>query len=162
MKNYAVILSIATLALAACSSTPEKEQVTLEQNIKAEEPVATPQQMLERAATSFSSIEGLSKEDQGKLAEIYTRTYMDSMSIRKDIGQSKSLLFKTLAKKDHKDSDIKKLKARIVELDQKRLNIMFKALDDVQKIVGKNTPASEKIYEHLERYEYPMAREQQL
>lgn len=164
MKNtiQLVILSSLIAGLAGCSTYSKSEKASLEKNISAEAPVNNPQQMLERAAVTFSEIDGISNEDKSKLSEIYTRTYLDSMSIRKQIGQSKSLLFKTLAKKDYKDSDIKALKNKIVELDQKRLAIMFKALDDVQKIVGKGTPASEKIYEHLERYEYPMARDQQL
>lgn len=162
MKKFTSVMLVFGLALglAACGSASKSEQAALDQKVSSEVPVRSPEQMLSRAAASFSNIEGLTTEEKMKLTEVYTNTYVKSMDIRKEIGQSKSLLFKTLAKKDYKDSEINALKKKIVQLDQNRLDLMFKTLDDVQKIVGKNTPASQKIYEHLERYDYPMVREQ--
>lgn len=164
MKRLMLFLLVSGVSVGfiSCGSASKSEQAALDKSTKAEAPIHSPEQMLQRAAASFSNIEGLSTEDKIKLTEIYTSTYVGSMNIRKEIGQSKSLLFRTLAKKDYKDSEINALKNKIVKLDQKRLELMFKTLDDVQKIVGKNTPASRKIYEHLEKYDYPIVREYQL
>lgn len=145
--------------VTACASTPSEEENALAREAAKQENIKTPEQMLNRAAESFSNIEGLPAGDREKLASIYTKTYLDSVSIRKEIGQHKALLFKTLARKDYKQNDVKMIKDKIVSLDQKRLDVMFKALDDIQGVIGKGSPAADEIYKRLERYEYPMARD---
>ena len=153
MKNILITLSF-LLALSSCTTEPKPEIAAMNKQIKAQVPADAPEQIMSRAAMAFSNAEGLTAEQKIKLSSIYTRVYTESMRIRREIGQSKSLLFSTLAKVDYKDSEIKNLKKRIVTLDQQRLNLMFGALDDVQKIVGRGIEA-EKIYKHFEEHEKP-------
>lgn len=148
------ILACITLIISGCSTPEKKEETVLNEKIKAQEPADTPQHIAVRAAEAFSGAPGLSAEQKMKLHAIYTRVYSESMQIRRDIGQSKSLLFMTLANSDYKSADITRLKKKIVDLDQKRLTLMFDALQDVQKIVGKGIEA-EKIYKHLHEHEVP-------
>jgi hypothetical protein len=146
-----------SLMVVACSSSPTEEQVAEKAVTEkaAQEPVAqSPQQILERAAEQFSSAPGLTAEQKTKLAEVYSRVYIESMGLRREMGQNKSLLFTTLSKPNYKPSEIKVLKSKIVQLDQKRLNLMFEALDDVEKIVGKGNKVPE-VYKHFERFEIP-------
>ena len=75
-------------------------------------------------------------------------------AIRRNIGQSKSLMFSRLASVDYDSVEIKKLKERIVKLDQERLNIMFQALADVQAIVGRGID-KEKVYKYFQENELP-------
>ena len=156
MKNNLVKIAIlpALVLLAACGSAEKKEEAAVNVQVQAQPPADTPEQILARAAQTFSTIEGLEPAKQEKLRETYTRVYTDSMNIRREIGQSKSLLFATLAKPDYKASEISKLKKKIVALDEKRLSLMFKALDDVQTIIGKG-PGREELFKRLERYETP-------
>lgn len=142
------------VVFAACGTTEKKEDTAMTTKVQEQAPADTPEQILARAAQTFSNIEGLAPEKKEKLREIYTRVYSESMDIRRELGQSKSLLFTTLAKTDYKTSEITKLKKKIVSLDQKRLNLMFKALEDVQGVVGKGA-GSEEIYKHLEKHELP-------
>lgn len=153
MKKLGLIFLGGTIALqlTACG-TASKEEADLNKKVQAEAPVDNPEAMVERAAQAFANIEGLAPEKKSKLSEIYTRTFTESMNIRKEIGQSKSLLFKTLAQNDYKNKEVNALKKKIVNLDQKRLNLMFKALEDVQAVVGKGADA-EKIYEQLQDYD---------
>jgi hypothetical protein len=102
----------------------------------------------------FSDAEGLEPHQKAKLSEIYSNVYQQSMSIRREIGKSKSLLFATLASDNYKAIDVENLKTKIVDLDQQRLNIMFKALDDVQAVVGTGIGKSH-IYKHFQEHEYP-------
>lgn len=156
MKYFLKSLSIVGLVLitTACTSQQKAEEKQLNQNIQAQKPADTPEQIADRAAMAFSNVEGLTPEQKLKLSNIYKNVYLESMKIRREIGQSKSLLFMTLAKVDYKAKDITNLKKKIVELDQRRLNLMFEALDDVQNVVGRGVEA-EKIYKHLEDYEMP-------
>lgn len=156
MKNKCLKLSVLSLiiVISACSAVQKKQEDNLEKQISNQAPADSPNQIMQRAAMAFSNAEGLSAEQKLKLSGVYSRVYSESMQIRREIGQSKSLLFMTLAKVDYKNSEIKKLKKKIVALDQKRLTLMFAALDEVQIIVGKGIEA-EKIYKHFQDYEYP-------
>ena len=153
MFKYVVIL-MSILVISGCVSAKKTEDETLTAQIKEQAPADSPQQIAMRAAEAFSNAPGLSAEQKLKLHAIYTRVYSESMEIRRDIGQSKSLLFMTVANKDYKSVDVTKLKDKIVKLDQRRLKIMFDALEDVQKVVGKGIEA-EKIYKHLRDFEVP-------
>lgn len=148
------LILIALLASAACTTKAAREEALMNSEVKAQAPADTPEKIVGRASEAFSNVEGLKPEQKAKLSDIYVRVYTDSKSIRREIGQSKSLLFMTLAKPDYKESEITMLKKKIVALDQKRLNLMFTALDDVQKVVGKGK-STENIYKHFHDYEMP-------
>ncbi|MFZ3229335.1 MAG: hypothetical protein WA160_03945 [Pseudobdellovibrio sp.] len=152
--NLKIAFLLLAINLAACSSAKKNEDATLAKQTQTQAPADTPDQIMERAALAFSNAEGLTPEQKTKLSAIYTRVYTESKKIRRDMGQSKSLLFMTLAKVDYKEKEIAQLKKQIIALDQKRLAIMFTALDDVQNVVGKGIEA-EKIYKHFEYYENP-------
>ncbi len=147
-------LIVLAFTVVGCNSSPTKEDVALSKQISTQPPADSPEKILERAASAFSNVEGITDEKKLKLKQIYSRVYTESMGIRRAIGQSKSLLFATLAKKDFKKAEILTLKKKIVDLDQQRLNVMFVALDEVQAVVGAGVD-TEKIYKHFEYYEIP-------
>ncbi|WP_374028012.1 hypothetical protein ACES2J_04225 [Bdellovibrio bacteriovorus] len=96
----------------------------------------------------------MTTEQRTKLNALYLRTYADSRQIRKEIGQMKSLLFKEAATKKFKSKDINELTSRIIDADQRRLNLMFRALEEMQTIVGTGEDKKE-LYEYLRQYDYP-------
>jgi hypothetical protein len=149
-------LTTSTLLIAACSSEPKAEpkKTELEKQVTAQPAADTPEQIAQRAAESFSSAPGLSAEQKQKLMGIYSSTYAEAMAIRSEIGKSKSLLFKLIASTKYKSGDVSQLKKKITALDQKRLALMFQALEDVQKVVGYGAD-KEEIYKHLRDFEFP-------
>ena len=155
MKKITSTLSLITLALLFGCTTPGRtEDEKLSDKIHQQEPANSPQAIAMRAAETFSAAPGLTAEQKMKLRTIYSRVYAESMAIRQEIGQSKSLLFMNLANVDYKSKEVTNLKNKIVSLDQRRLKIMFDALDDVQAVVGKGIEA-EKIYKYLYEFENP-------
>lgn len=153
MFKFIITLAVAVSALG-CSTPQKSEDEKLTAKIKEQAPADSPQQIAMRAAEAFSNAPGLTAEQKLKLHAIYTRVYSESMTIRRDIGQSKSLLFMTVANADYKSADVTKLKQKIVALDQRRLKLMFDALEEVQGVIGKGIEA-EKIYKHLHDFEVP-------
>lgn len=149
-----IVIMVSLSVIFGCTSSQKSEDEVLTQQIKEQAPADSPQQIAMRAAEAFSNAPGLTAEQKLKLHAIYTRVYSESMAIRHEIGQSKSLLFMTVANKDYKSVDVTRLKEKIVKLDQQRLKLMFDALEDVQKVVGKGIE-SEKIYKHLRDFEVP-------
>ena len=145
----------AALILAGCN-TPQKKTAdkVMTEQVHQQEPADGAQQIMQRAATAFSSAPGLTPAQKMRLGEIYSQVYLKSMKIRREIGQSKSLMFSRLASVDYDSSEIKKLKARVVKLYQERLDIMFLALAQVQEVVGKGIDV-ERIYKYFEEKEIP-------
>lgn len=103
---------------------------------------------------AFMLSEKLTKEQKEKLLEIHGRTFRDSTQLRKDLAQAKVELFKTIAKGKYKSSEIDKIKKRIIDIDQKRLQIMFKALEEVEAIIGHGVDAEE-IYRRFYDFDRP-------
>ena len=158
MKNISIVIyTLATLMLmlqvGCATSDLEREQKA---QIRSQAPADSPQQIMDRAAMAFSNAPGLTVEQKAKLGTIYSQVYTEAMSIRREMGQAKSLLFMKLATTDYKNSEIISLKKRIVKLDQRRLDVMFKALEDVQNVVGHGADAKE-LYKHFEDFEIPAA-----
>lgn len=152
------IVMIAALALTmGCSSSPKNQKSELDQKIQSEAPANTPEAIAQRAAETFAGAPGLTEAQKSKLMEIYINTYTDARSIRTEMGQAKSLLFKTISTKDYRSRDVQVLKEKIVKLDQARLKLMFKALEDVQKVVGYGEEKSP-LFEHFENFEIPYNR----
>ena len=152
MKKLTItfISLVAALSTMRCSTYRMSEEVQA-QNIKAQPLADTPEDIALRAAEIFSGSPNLTTEQKDKIHTIYTNVYDESMSIRREIGQSKSLLYETLVKPDYKSTEINSLKKRIVGLDKKRLDIMYKALDDVQKIIAQGATDKERMYKQLGR-----------
>ncbi len=81
-------------------------------------------------------------------------TYSQAIEIRTEMGKSKALLFMKAADVNYKSNEIEILKNKIVDLDQKRLNLMFKALTKVQDVVGYGKDR-EQIYKRFYDFEIP-------
>lgn len=148
------LLLIAIFLFMAGCATDTNGNPTLDQRIKAEKPANTPEEIAQRAADVFSSAPGLTGEQRKKLYALYLKTYEEARVIRKEIGQMKSLLFKEAAIKRFKSKEVNELTSRIVAADQRRLNVMFAALEEMQNIVGYGDDKKE-LYEHLRNYDYP-------
>lgn len=146
---FAVLVATSTLIGCADAAKKNEQAQSEQQKMVREMPaVETPQDIVMRAASIFEGSPDLSDEQKSQLHEIYTGVYDESMAIRREIGDNKTLLYMTLVKKDYKSSEVNKLTKKIVSLDKKRLDIMFKALKDVQKIVGRGA-AKESLYKQL-------------
>ncbi|QDK44584.1 hypothetical protein DOM22_05130 [Bdellovibrio sp. ZAP7] len=141
------------IASVSCATTPPQHS-TLEQRIHAEPQANSPDEIAQRAADVFSSAPGLTDDQRKRLHALYLKTYNESRNIRKDIGQMKSLLFKEAAYKRFNSKDMAELTRRIVEADQKRLNLMFAAFQEMQNIIGYGEDKKD-IYDRLRDYDYP-------
>lgn len=160
-KWHPAILSLITASLAVgCASKPaettaaDPQDQKFEQRLRAEPSASSPEEIADRGAYDFITAPGLTHDQKQKVMRIYIRTYNEAVAIREEMGKAKSLLFKTVASQDFKSGDVDRLKSRIVALDQKRLEVMFKALADVQAVVGYGKD-KEEIYKHFRDYEIP-------
>lgn len=87
---------------------------------------------------AFMNAPGLTDAQKIKLSEIMKATFGEAQKIKLEIANQKVDLFEVITNPAAQDSEVTKIKRKIVELDKKRLDLMFKSLDAVQKVVGKN------------------------
>ncbi len=91
-------------------------------------------------------------DQKSKLWTLHSSTAREAFRIRDEITKAKSAMFKELAAGGEDKAMINGLKTKIVKLDQERMDIMFKALDSVQRILG-NGRESKEYYLYLEELE---------
>lgn len=119
-----------------CSTAPTTETTPLAEKIANEPAPQGRGEIANRGAHAFLTSPSLTAEQKEKLLAIHGRVYEEVTAINTDLGKTKSLLFKTVSAADYDSKELRDLRERIVRLDRKRLDVMFKALEDVQEIVG--------------------------
>lgn len=151
MKKMVKYLTIGTalLGLSACASKSEKQaEQKVEQSVQAENPATQKGELAARGANTFMNATGLTDAQKSKLMDVHAKTYTEAQKIGNELTQTKAALFKTLVSPTSTKKEINLLKKKIVSLDKQRLDTMFKAIEEVEKIVGK-TAQSADIYKEF-------------
>lgn len=132
MKFFAALLTFA-LIFSSCSSTT-KDQIKEDRmsvgSIDKDTMIMKMREMLDR-------IPGITKDQTDKLLNMHATVYEESQEINRRIYQNKVLLFKYLA--ESKTKEMNMVRSDIKSLYNKKLDVMFRAFDDVQNILGKDT-----------------------
>ncbi len=145
MKALFLLMSVFLVSACAHKSACEKKS-TGEQQATSSPSIA------QSAISTFLNVPGLNDEQRQKLMEIYRNTYVSANEIRTQIAEHKTTLFKLAATQAYESKQLKNLRDKITALDQRRLVIMYRALEDVQKVVGYG-PGKEDLYKHLRDYD---------
>lgn len=134
-----------SLLIAACGSTQgeRKEEAVMDKKIEATPAPVAPGDLAARGHEAFLKTPGLTDAQRIKLSEVMGKTYAQAEKIKMEIGKSKLVLFKTITSPDYNQKDVNILKKKISKLDKDRLELMFKSLDEVQKIIGRNPETAE-------------------
>lgn len=145
MKVKFLILTVAVVGGLTSMGCATGEDKAMEKQVQAEPTPHGPDAIAARGAQTFLQAPGLTDEQRRKLLEIHTRVYAENSEVQAEIGKAKSLLFKSMISEKYDAALVSNLKKKIVNLDQRRLKIMFGALEDVEKVVGRG-PDKEPIY----------------
>ncbi len=145
----------AGLALGGCATATEKE---VEAKVAAEKPATHTGELAAKGFDTWAMSTALTADQKSRLATIHSSTAREAFRIRGEITKTKSALFKELARGNYEAKTIDTLKTKIVKLDQERLDVMFKALDSVEKTIGRGEDA-QKYYRFLEVMEAQPVRE---
>lgn len=140
------ILFVLTALVSACAIHPKTP--TLDDRMKAERPLLTPGQIADAAEERLSRIPGLTSEQRLRIGSVQSRVMLEARRLRGELGQAKSLLFDLLATNESTDQEIEWTKNKIMSLDHERLALMFRALDEVRGILGKQ-PVQRDFYQRI-------------
>ena len=146
MKVYQLI-AILILATTGCSHLKKTE--TEKSQALCIEKKTEPRHINMDAFFNSPDLNATQKE---QLKAIYARTMGQARKLSSELAAIKSQMFQTLATKDYKSKQVTDLKAQIIAIDKKRLDVMFEALSAVQGVVGYGEE-KEKIYRQLRDYD---------
>jgi hypothetical protein len=140
----AIILS-SLLFLAACATKETNEKV--DERVDKQETQAAVDSR--EAHDTILQSPGLSSVEKEKLQGIYEKSFSQAAKIRQQVGKNKAALFDALTDENAKKGEVNALKRRIIDLERKHVDLMFKSLEDVASIVGKNPQAMNHYREHF-------------
>lgn len=142
------LLSVSALFLGGCNTTDEK----VEQRTAKETPTRDMGELTTRGFETWAGSANIDIDQKSKLWTIHSATARDAFRIRGEISKAKTALFKELADGGRDMKMIDGLKKKIVKLDQERLDLMFKSLDSVEKVLGTSDQGRD-YYRYLDELE---------
>jgi hypothetical protein len=136
-----IALSALILVAAGCASKTSSEKV-VEKKIETTK-APGPGDLASLGHDAFLNAPGLTEAQKIKLSQIMKDTYGEATKVKTEIGKAKLVLFETITSPDYRQKDVDVLKKKIVQLDKKRMDLMFASLDEVQKVIGRNPETAE-------------------
>lgn len=142
-KNY-IYLGIGLL-LAACASQNSVNR-KIDQEVKAEAPVAVGGPLATESRALILDSSDLSQEQKDKLLALHAKMATEVAGIRDEEGKLKMVFFKTLLDPKSEEKEIITIKNRILALDRKKTNEMLSAMEEARKILGRDNKNAARYY----------------
>ncbi len=142
-----VRIAVLALALTAigCATTADKN---VEAKAQAQVGTETPTHAAAAGRMAILKSSALTEEQKEKFTQIMDKAQLNTMTIREEQGQLKAALFKDLASGNFNHKEVATYKSKLQTLEKRKLDLMFKSLDEVRSVLGKNQLDPE-VMEHL-------------
>ena len=104
------------------------------------------------AAKGLEAIDSsaLSASQKAKLKEIHSRMVAETFENQEQTSRLKAVLFETITKQPYDAKKIDAIKKRLLVLNDDKINGMFRALNEVEKVLGQAKPDQKQdIFEGL-------------
>jgi hypothetical protein len=149
----AVAVLIFTFLAQSCAHQKIDRQV--EEKLQNSAPVQDSAQIGLDLQKSFAQNPNLSIEQRDKLAAMQRKLHSDLGEFRSQSLQVRSALAKDVSNPVYNPDEIESLKIRLRKIENKRLSAIFKAVDQTNKILGRDMPdklrAMQELFEMHDR-----------
>lgn len=135
MYSFKIFLVLGFLGLGFVGCTTVDLEKQLDEKVAKETYVEVGTNIPSDAFVSINSNNGLSDDDKKQLTSLVSKVMMDLSKTRSDIAKLKKILFANLVSGDNRSDENLLIKRRIIDLDKRRLDRMFSALDEAEKII---------------------------
>lgn len=129
-----IIMFTTILFFTSCSSKQVEIDIT-----EAKKSISAPQnfkELLKRKREILNNSKNLSLEQKERLLNLQEHTLGGINDSNTEIRKYKIILFKHLAENKYDEKKVKVLKRRIKEYHDRKLNLMFVAIDEAKNILG--------------------------
>lgn len=129
---YTFIYSILALGLASCAHNSERIDAQV-----AKEQVSKQSELRTEADVELKNA-NLTQEQKLKLNALKESTQKQLAAMQSESLKLRSVLIKTVLATDYKANDIRLVKKKLKKVEDKRLAVMFDAVDEANKILGRD------------------------
>lgn len=150
-KNYLIWLPLVFSLLTgiyACSHQPTTSEV-VDEEARKEESTSMGGPVAARGMEVIQNSKSLNEDQKSKLIALSQRMMQEMAEIRKEEGQLKMVLFRSLVDPKSDNKKINTIKGKILSLDRKKTDKMLSALDEAQTILGRKSLEDETVYRAL-------------
>ena len=135
---------LASIALAGCASTAINRDI--DQKVSDEAQIENKKELQEQAKQVINSAPGLTAEQRDQLADLRqtTRTQLDLISDQS--LKLRAVLIQEMFASNFDQQEIDIIKQRLRGLSDKRLTVIFGAVDATNKILGRQASNFQPIY----------------
>lgn len=150
------LVGLFTLGLMGCASGDLEKQ--LDEKVAKETYVETGSTIPADAFSAINNINQLSEDDKRQLTTLISQVMMDLSSTRSDMAKLKKVLFANLVSGENRSNENLLIKRRIIDLDKRRLDRMFAALNEAEKIIKNRKdvkPQSLEFLLEMDRFHMP-------
>lgn len=127
------VLGFLGLGLSGCATGDLEKQ--LDEKVAKETYVEVGTNIPSEAFVSINSNNGLSEDDKRQLTSLVSSVMMDLSKTRSEMAKLKKILFANLVSGENRSNENLLIKRRIIDLDKRRLDRMFAALHEAEKII---------------------------
>jgi hypothetical protein len=139
MKNISWCVGLAALSLTvlnACSNTEANRK--LDEKLNAEPAPASSEALRNEARTMIESSKTLSQEEKTKLLALGDSVRADTQVTRDESLKLRALLIKEITAEPYNANEVNLIKKRLKANSDKRLEVIYKAVESANQILGHN------------------------
>lgn len=139
------IVSLALLGTLACAQKQTAEN--LDKKVQADSNQLTLAELNQRAETVIKTSPELNEDQRTKLMDLHNKTLTKSTSLREESLKLRDILLTDLTSQDYNAREVSLIKTRLKKIEDERLSLLFKAVDDANTILGHKVSSNKRILE---------------
>lgn len=134
-----LFLSILMLTFFSACATKKIDQ-KVDAQLAQTPPVSGPSQLRQDTTNAIASAPGITEDQRAKLVAIQKATEAKLSDLREQSLKMRELLMQEVVRTDnYNDNEVNRIKTRLKKVESKRLDTLFKALDQANDVLGHQT-----------------------
>lgn len=141
MRTGRFIATGLVLLMAGCAHKADKK---LDEQLAQTPDVKNRAELREKTEDKIENDASLSADQKTKLIQLRDSTRAENDKLQKESLKLRSLLVDKLLTTDYKQSDVDAIKKRMKDIENERLSLTFKNIDEANKILGRDPARDER------------------
>ncbi len=146
-----LLLPLVLVPVAIISCSHAKVDKDIDQKAAKESYTPTDGALAAKGYEIIQNAPNLNADQKQKLLDLQKKMSGKMAALRKEESKLKSILFRSIVDAKYDAQEVDRLQSRLVSLDKKKMNMMFSALKETKKILGRTMPEDEKLYRMVDR-----------
>jgi hypothetical protein len=141
-----ILLFVATVFTAGCATSADRK---LDQKVNAQNSASTPQDLRTEVKDAIAETPGLTDAQKSALTTLRINTQKEIKALNVESIKLRSVLIENVFAKKTNDDEVKRIKSRLRKIEDKKLDLTFKAVDKSYTILGKQAVNNQKMMDEM-------------